>query len=150
MVKPFICIAMAGCILLFHPLAIQAHQHERPKPRTVTGIQITEVGKSDDDNDELEKKYCKAFKPSRSEVKRFFLNAYAVPAKMGAHDRYSPCYAKGSVEFSDNTRGKWKLSSSGNGTLFWDTGDVAHLFHRGYRWNDPFACTYGPTSEGEC
>lgn len=122
---------------------------KRIKPRTIVNVHISETGRSDDDT-EREIKSCKAFQPTEKDIRSFFLKSYPVPAKMGLHDRYSPCFAKGSIEFSDNTRGTWKISSSGSGTLFWDTGDIDHLFYRDYRWNDPFACTYGLTSEGEC
>lgn len=149
MVNRKISTLVAVCLLLFHFQMAYAEKRQRIKARTIASIVISEAGKSDDDN-ELENKYCKSFRPTKSDVRLFFLKSYSVPAKMGAHDRYSPCFAKGSIEFSDNTRGKWKISSSGNGTLFWDTGDIDHLFHRDYKWNDPFSCTYGLSSEGEC
>ncbi len=119
----------------------------RVKPRTVTRVLIQEVGKSDDED---LREGCKTFRVSRNDVARFFLKAYPVPAKIGAHDRYSPCHAKGVVEFSDNTRGHWKISSGGTGTLYWDTGDVVTLFYPGYTWRDPFECTYGLSDKGEC
>lgn len=122
---------------------------KRVKPRAIAKIQIVETGKSDDDG-EREVNECRVFKPTRYDVRQFFAKSYPVPAKMGLHDRYSPCYAKGSIEFTDNTRGKWKITSSGNGTLYWDTGDTVDLFYRDYKWRDPFACSYGLSSKGEC
>ena len=142
-------LSMVTCCLIFSAQATTAATSKRIKARTIAEISISETGKSDDDN-ERENTACKDFKPTKNDVRRFFLKSYPVPAKIGLHDRYSPCYAKGSIEFSDNTRGTWKISSSGNGTLYWDTGDIDHLFHRDYKWNDPFACTYGLASEGEC
>lgn len=68
--------------------------------------------------------------------------AIPVPLKFNAHDRYSPCYAKGTIKFSDNTQGEWKISSGGGGTLRWDTEDVAILFYDDYQWTDPFDDTY--------
>jgi len=116
------------------------------KSRMVESIVITETGRSLDDS-EKEIESCKAFQPGKSEIEQFFLKSYPVPAKLGAHDRYSPCYANGSIEFSDNTRGKWKIASSGTGTLRWDTGDVVTLFYPHYRWHDPFSGTYDTDEE---
>lgn len=110
---------------------------------------IHETGQSDDTG-ERDVAACKGFKPRVAEVKAFFLRSHPVPAKFVLHERYSPCHAKGAVEFSDNTRGGWKISSSGAGVLFWDTGETVHLFYRDYKWSDPFACTYGLGDEGEC
>lgn len=121
----------------------------RPAPRTIVGVRIQEFGKSQDEG-EREIDECKAFRPTPRDIREFFLKSYPVPARLGQHDRYSPCHATGTVEFSDNTRGKWKISSSGAGTLFWDTGDTVDLFYGDYRWKDPFACSYGSSSEGEC
>lgn len=134
--------------ILTSPL-VATSSGKRIKPRSITAIQILEVGKSDDEG-EWEARECKAFRPTKNDVRQFFLKSYPVPAKMGLHDRYSPCYAKGFVEFSDNTRGDWKIRSSGNGTLVFDTGDRVNLFYRDYKWNDPFACSYGVGDEGEC
>lgn len=67
-----------------------------------------------------------------------------MPLSFIVHERYSPCYATGSIEFSNNTRGKWKISSSGGGVLRWDTGDVVALFDNYYKWADPFEGTYTP------
>jgi hypothetical protein len=110
---------------------------------------INEAGKSSDDTEDTVYS-CKAFRPTKRDVTNFFLRSYAVPAKMGTHDRYSPCYASGLVEFSDNTRGNWRISSGGTGTLNWDTGDIVYLFYPHSGWKDPFACTYGVNDEGDC
>ncbi|MEJ8812222.1 hypothetical protein WKW77_14155 [Variovorax ureilyticus] len=128
---------------------VEAIASKRIKPRTVIAVQISEAGKSEDEG-AWETRECEAFRPTKDEVKRFFLKAYPVPEKMGLHDRYSPCYAKGSIEFSDNTRGRWKIRSSGIGVLVFDTGDRVNMFYRDYRWKDPFACSYGLSDEGEC
>lgn len=109
MVKRKISALVAVCLLLFNFQVAHAEKSQRIKARTITSIVISEVGKSDDDN-ELENKYCKSFRPTKNDVRHFFLKSYPVPAKIGAHDRYSPCFAKGSIEFSDNTHG---LSSEG-------------------------------------
>lgn len=49
---------------------------------------------------------------------------------------------KVSSKFSDNTRGKWKIYSSGGETFLWDTGDD-------YKWTDPFEGTYASEDESD-
>lgn len=112
--------------------------------RKIVEIVINETGKSEDDAENV-KQGCRTFIITTNEVRQFFSKSYPVPINFNIHERYSPCYAKGTVEFSDNTRGIWKISSSGGGTLLWDTGDVATLFYNDYQWTDPFEGTY--TSE---
>lgn len=114
--------------------------------RTIEEIKINETGKSDDKSINVIDG-CRAFKITEEEVREYFSKSYPVPLNFNIHERYSPCYATGFIEFSDNTRGKWKISSSGGATLLWDTGDVVTLFYNDYKWTDPFAGTY--TSEDE-
>lgn len=114
--------------------------------RTIIKIKIHETGKSEDESENV-KEGCRVFKITEKDVGEFFSYAYPVPLNFTTHERYSPCYAKGTIEFSNNTRGKWKIDSSGGGTLLWDTGDVATLFYNNYKWTDPFEGTY--TSEDE-
>ena len=113
--------------------------------REIVQIRIDESGRSDDESENV-KKGCQDFKVTIDDVKNFFLKAWPVPLKFNVHERYSPCYAKGFIEFNDNTRGKWKISSSGGAILWWDTGDTAALFYNNYKWTDPFENMYG--SEG--
>lgn len=110
-------------------------------PRKIVEIKINEVGKSEDASENV-KIGCRTFVITEGDVRSFFSKSYPVPLKFNAHDRYSPCYSRGEVKFSDNTRGEWKISSSGGGTLLWDTGDVATLFYDDYQWTDPFEDTY--------
>lgn len=95
--------------------------------RTIVEVKINETGKSDDESVNVIDG-CRAFKITDKDVREYFSKSYSVPLNFNIHERYSPCYAKGFIEFSDNTRGKWKISSSGGATLLWDTGDVATLF----------------------
>ena len=115
-------------------------------PRTIVEVKVNETGKSEDESINV-RDGCRAFKITEKDVREFFSQAYPVPLNFNVHERYSPCYAKGIIEFSNNTRGKWKISSSGGGTLLWDTGDIATLFYNDYKWIDPFEDTY--TSEDE-
>lgn len=119
------------------PVAFATHV----PPRKIVEIKINEVGKSEDASENV-KSGCRTFVITEVDVRSFFSKSYPVPLKFNAHDRYSPCYSRGEVKFSDNTRGEWKISSSGGGTLLWDTGDVATLFYDDYQWTDPFEDTY--------
>jgi hypothetical protein len=110
--------------------------------RSITNVTIESVGQSDI-KDDPPSQGCKRFHPSENQIRQYFSRAYPVPVKVGAQERYSPCYAKGRIEFSDDTRGAWKISSGGAATLSWDTGDIVTLFYSGYSWFDPFAGMYG-------
>lgn len=105
--------------------------------RKIVDIKINETGKSEDATENV-KSGCRTFVITEVDVRSFFSKSYPVPLKFNVHDRYSPCYAKGKVKFSDNTQDEWKISSSGGGTLLWDAGDVATLFYDDYQWKDPF------------
>jgi hypothetical protein len=110
--------------------------------RSITQVIIEAVGQSDIHADPPSQG-CKQFRPTENQIRQYFSKAYPVPAKVGAQMRYSPCYARGKIAFSDTTRGAWKISSGGAATLSWDTGDVVTLFYNGYGWFDPFAGMYG-------
>ena len=92
---------------------------------------------------------CKKFRPTKSQVIRFFNKAYPVEAAI-RNDRYTTCYAEGSLTFSDNYSGRWILFSSGVARFTFLGEDVVYLFYKNNGWHDPFACTYGYSSEGEC
>ncbi|WP_261640547.1 hypothetical protein [Erwinia mallotivora] len=126
-------------LCVFFPLNMAFAIHNIP--RTVVEIKINETGESDDESINVIEG-CRAFKITKEDVKEYFSKSYPVPLNFNIHERYSPCYAKGFIEFSDNTRGKWKISSSGGATLVWDTGDAATLFYNDYKWTDPFEGTY--------
>lgn len=118
--------------------------------RTVKKIAIHEVGQSVDQSDVLMTESCKAFRPTVSQVKRYFSKAYPVEGYVFTTERYSPCYATGEVEFSDNSFGKFQLRSGGTALLFWNRGDVVTLLYKRNKWHDPFACAYGLDDKGEC
>lgn len=123
--------------------------HLNVDARGVKKITIETVGQSDLKEDPPAGG-CKKFVPNETQIRNYFLKAYPVPSFIGAHDRYSPCFAKGFIEFDDNTRGNWKISSGGAATLVWDTGDVVTLLYKYNTWLDPFAGMYGLCDEGDC
>jgi hypothetical protein len=116
-------------------------------PRTVAELTIDAVGASQPDVEET----CKSFKPTPSQIKRFFLRAYPVEGHVITTDRYSPCYAKGKIRFSDNSKGNWWLYSGGTAVIKWNRGgSVDLLYKQNNGWHDPFAGSYGLCDEGEC
>ncbi|MBK4727572.1 hypothetical protein [Pantoea agglomerans] len=130
-----------GYFILLLVFAIPVAFATHVPSRKIVEIKINEVGKSEDASENV-KSGCRTFVITEVDVRSFFSKSYPVPLKFNAHDRYSPCFSRGEVKFSDNTRGEWKISSSGGGTLLWDTGDVATLFYDDYQWTDPFEDTY--------
>jgi hypothetical protein len=115
--------------------------------RTVTSIEIIETGQS---RDSSTAENCKKFQPTLSQLKNYFSKAYPVEGYMFTHERYSSCFAEGTLKFSDESDGKWELSSSGVATFIFSRGDVVTLFHRKNGWRDPFACTYGLSDKPKC
>ena len=116
-------------------------------PRTVAELTIGEIGATQPDVEET----CKGFKPTASQIKRFFLRAYPVESYVITTERYSPCYAKGKIRFSDNNKGDWWLFSGGTATIKWNRGGSVDLLYKQKNgWHDPFAGSYGLCSEGEC
>src|ERR1700756_4629444 len=77
--------------------------------RGVTSVVIEEVGKAMPDNDPMVAEWCKKFKPTVKQVKRFFSNAFPIEGRIVHHDYYSPCYATGTVSFPDSSSGKWVI-----------------------------------------
>ncbi|TSP10393.1 MULTISPECIES: hypothetical protein [Cupriavidus] len=85
---------------------------------------------------------CRKFRPSAAQIKRFFSRAYPVDAIYYSKKIWSPCWAEGTVEFSDGNRGKWRLNSGGVAYLQWShSGDVI-LYHKTNGWADPFRDGY--------
>ncbi|WP_124471011.1 hypothetical protein [Burkholderia ubonensis] len=110
-------------------------------------VEIREYGKS---RDVAAVNACKKFQPTVKQVGNFFLKAYPVEGYMFSHERYSSCYAKGTLKFDDGSSGTWELSSSGVATFIFTRGDVVTLYYKNNKWYDPFACTYGLGNVGEC
>jgi hypothetical protein len=108
--------------------------------RTVAELTITKVGGSEPEAEEM----CRGFMPTVPQIKRYFLRAYPVEGHVITTERYSPCYAKGKIRFSDNSRGDWWLYSGGTATITWNRGGSVDLLNtQGNGWRDPFAGGYG-------
>ena len=119
--------------------------------RTVKSLEIEAVGQHDENlKNEAAERACKRFKPTKNQLIRFFNRAYPVEADKILHERYSNCYAYGSLRFSDDSFGAWVMYSSGVARFTFNKGDVVYLFYKNNKWHDPNACTYGFTEEGEC
>ncbi len=110
-------------------------------PRGVAALTISERGASaDPETAEI----CKGFHPGANQVKRFFQRAYPVESFVITTERYSPCYASGTILFSDRNQGEWRLYSGGTATIRWNRGGTVDLLHKQRNgWRDPFAGAYG-------
>lgn len=115
--------------------------------RSITRITISESGKSEHDS---VSSACEKFQPTIKQVRLFFSKAYPVESYIRTTERYSPCYAAGTIKFSDNSEGEWWLNSGGAASLTFSRGDNVKLLYKNNKWFDPFACMYGLSSEGEC
>jgi len=81
--------------------------------------------------------WCKDFRPTLPQVRRYFSNAVPVPAVVSDHDRYSPCAAKGTVTFKDGFRADWILYSDGSARIDWQAGGHVYLLLKDNKWYDP-------------
>ena len=118
--------------------------------RTVIEVTIEAVGLNGDPPERNSAEGCMAFKPTVPQVEHYFKHAFPVEGYMITTDRYSPCYATGSVTFSDNSSATWRLYSSGVASFFFNSNDHVYLYYKHNRWIDVTACTYGLGDEGDC
>jgi len=129
---------LLGCVFLFCSSS---------QARGVKAIEIIESGRSRE-GDAVD--VCRKFRLTVEQVRNFFSRAYPVEGYMFSHERYSSCYASGTLKFDDGSSGKWDLSSSGVATFIFTRGDAVTLYYKNNNWHDPFACTYGLGDFGEC
>jgi len=118
--------------------------------RAVRDVIILESGLSADSGDSNLSRACKKFKPTAKQVKEYFSKAYPIPKRFAVHERYSACYATGTIKLDSFGKVKWVLSSGGTATIKWDEGEIVDVFNKKNDWYDPNACTYGLSIEGEC
>ena len=110
--------------------------------RSVKSLTIEASGQHQDDNDPTVPERCHGFKPTQREIRKYFNYAYPVEHYVFSHSRYSPCYAKGSIRFSDGEFGTWRVSSSGAAVLIFNRGDGVTMFYGHNSWEDPFEGMY--------
>ena len=115
------------------------------QPRTVVTeiktIAVTESGRSEH-TDDYATGLCKRFEPTSAQIRMFIEQAREVDSRVHTHDRYSPCYASGTVEFEDGTTGTWRIHSGRTGILRMGQGPAMTLQCRRCRWPDPFEGGY--------
>ena len=109
--------------------------------RNIKIVEIDSAGLSDLD-DVTVVNSCKLFKPTKKQVELFFSKAYPVDSRLSVHKFYSPCYAKGVIEYADGNKGRWVLKSSGIAGITWEGSGEVVLLYRNNKWNDPFFDTY--------
>jgi hypothetical protein len=107
--------------------------------RTPSSITVSSIGQS---KDRSAADACRDFRPTRAQIKTYFSRAYPVDVYWSAQTYYSPCYARGTVEYADGNRGTWILKSSGIVVIQWARNGETVLFYPRNGWHDPFAGTY--------
>lgn len=118
--------------------------------RVIRDVIILESGLSADPDDANLSRACKKFKPTAKQVKEYFSKAYPVPKRFSVHERYSACYATGTIKFDNFGKVRWVLSSGGTATIKWDEGEIVDVFNKKNGWYDPNACAYGLSEAIEC
>ena len=109
--------------------------------REIKSVKIDESGivrPESDQKDQVLIDWCRAFRPTVPQVRRYFANAVPVPSVVTSHDRYSPCAAKGTVTFKDGFRADWILYSDGSARIDWEAGGHVYLLYKDNKWHDPF------------
>lgn len=127
-------------------VSLSANAKEATLPRQVKAVTIMQHGLSEHDDDRA-RKLCKAFNPRIAQVRKFLQQAKEVDSRVHTHDRYSPCYATGKVEFSDGSEGEWQIHSGRTGILKIARGEAVVLYCKTCRWKDPFAGGYDVKSD---
>jgi hypothetical protein len=113
-----------------------------PNSVFVTAVEISQSGQSEH-TESIAQKQCQAFRLKPAQVKQFFRKAKMVDARVHVHERYSPCFAKGTVTWTDGHNGTWQIHSGGTGVVNTDDGRSLVLQCTTCKWFDPFAGGYG-------
>ncbi len=135
---------------LLFALVMLACLSQNVDARTIRALKIEKTGLDFGKDLRNPPDMCKTFKPTRAQVKRFFEKAYPIPDIVVTKDRYTPCHATGTIEFSDGFAGTWIVYSAGTAVLEFDFGGSTALFYKDRRWYDPTACTYGNDLPHDC
>lgn len=123
------CLILSSCFALLSFSSVA---------REVTRIGVEATGLYEHDSDPTVSIDCKKFRPTVRQIKHFFSRAYPVEGYVFMHSKYSPCYAKGSIDFADGHFGKWVLSSGGAASLTFNRGDHVTVYYPRNEWIDPF------------
>lgn len=130
-------LSLSTCLACFGFLSASCFARE------VKRITIEAAGLYEHDTDPTVPIDCKEFRPTARQIKHFFSRAYPVEGYVFMHSKYSPCYAKGSIDFADGHFGKWVLSSGGAASLTFNRGDHVTVYYPKNEWNDPFGAYDG-------
>jgi len=137
--------SMRACVAMLALLCGIAWAASTEKPRhamaPIKTVAIIESGRSEH-ADDYAVGLCKHFEPTTTQVRTFIEQAREVNSRVHTHERYSPCYASGTVEFEDGTTGTWRIHSGRTGILRVDPQPALTLQCRRCRWTDPFAGGY--------
>jgi hypothetical protein len=127
-------------------MLVQGSIRANAEARSVTSLSIDETGASSTKRDV---EACRRFVPNADQLRDYFDRALPVPDRVVTTLRFSPCYAKGHLKFSDGHEANWSVSSGGGGGLDWSTGGGVYLFHRPNGWFDPYAGMYDDELDGD-
>jgi hypothetical protein len=100
----------------------------RVKLPKITSVHIEEnglVSKADNNNTN-----CSTFKLTASHVRRYFFKALEIKNKENSLHTldWLPCYASGTMHFSDNREVRWKIHQNQTGTLVFDTNQEIFFY----------------------
>jgi hypothetical protein len=133
----------ASAVVLFLSLACSG----TALAREIESVKIEKSGiirPESEQTDEALLYWCKRFRPTLPQVRRYFSKAVAVPAVVSDHDRYSACAARGTIKFKGGFRADWILYSDGSARIDWEAGGYVYLLFTDNKWYDPF----GPYDKG--
>jgi hypothetical protein len=96
-------------------------------------------------------KECRSFKPSMEQVEHHFKHAYPVDSQHAdLFHLHSPCFANGSITFSDDSVAQWDLHANGALSLIFSNDDYVDLYYKHIRWIAPKKCVDGMSGTGTC
>lgn len=132
-------LMLAGCVseaALADGTAVPG-RHRMDLP-AITQLVITEnaIGSPTDDN---APRGCSGFRLDEAQVRRFLDAAEGIDQRDYMHTLdWSPCHARGRIEFEDGRSGVWTIRQFQTGSILFDGGDEVFLYCPACSW-EPFA-----------
>jgi len=121
-------------------VALASNAQMQSGQRKIERLMVREIGKSQNQKDQMAVSWCRNFKPTPQQLRKFFLKAYPVPGAFMVDDYYSDCYATGEIAYNDpKSFGSWTLYSTGVAKIEWAFGGAAYVLYRNNKWRDPMA-----------
>jgi len=87
----------------------------------------------------------------KEQVEHHFKHAYPVDSQHAdLFHLHSPCFANGSITFSDDSVAQWDLHANGALSLIFSNDDYVDLYYKHIRWIAPKKCVDGMSGTGTC